>query len=150
VAGEVGEHSHSFDLDLLILGGQDVQLDGVEDGDPDVIGEQLGLGHIVEEHIGDARYRIQHELLILLDCSFVDGLHEVSGELLSVDLNGSQLFRCMVFLGAEVCNEFEDLGEGLLDTASTEILVLFVFLLLSPLLLGTSHCVEILVDIELG
>ena len=73
MSGEVGENAYRLNLNFLVLRCQDVKLNTVEDADPNIIGQQLFLGQIIEEYIGYAGDGVEYEFFADVERPFVDG-----------------------------------------------------------------------------
>jgi hypothetical protein len=76
VAREVAQDSHCFNLYLLVLSSQDVQLDAVENIYTDIVVQDFSLRHIVKQNIGYARDGIENELFVFVNGPVVNRMHK--------------------------------------------------------------------------
>ena len=67
MAREIREHSHSFNLELFVLRGENVALQRVEHTYSELISKQLVMRHVIEHDVGATAYCIKKELFALLD-----------------------------------------------------------------------------------
>lgn len=125
VTGQVAQDPHRLNLNLFVLSRQNVKLDAIKNGDTNVIGEYFSAWNVVEQDVGDAGDGVQDELFMLVKSSFINCDHQVGDEALNFIV--LKLGDGIFFLCKQICQQFDNLGDCILNGNLAQLFVLLAF-----------------------
>ena len=87
------------------------------------------MWHIIKEYVGYARYGIQYELFVFVNCALVDGLNNMLYKVFNRAVG--ELSECVFFFCRQISQQLHYLCDCIFNVALTEFFVAFAFGFLS-------------------
>jgi len=107
MARQVGQDSHCFNLNLIVLCLKQVVFGGCENCSARFWFEQRALCSVIVKDIGDATHRIQDELLVLVNIALCNRTGQFYYELAERLLQPLEFCHGGLFFSSEVSEKFD-------------------------------------------